>query len=413
MILIVGIDFHNMGVEEREIFSLSPDFLPQIYNEIHAHHPEAVFLSTCNRMEVYFSGSAHSSSTMINWLLARFIPSNTPEKKIKLLKTKFYHYRGSQAARHLFEVAAGLHSMVIGENQILHQIKRAYQDANNQLTLDAEFHKLFQTALGLGKKVRSQTDIGRGGMSLGSVSVDIIKKFYEKKSHFTVALIGAGEIAEEVLKSLIHHGQIQIQICNRDSKRVKKLLNYYQKYFNVEYIPFEERYQAASKANVIVVSTNAPEYVITYPELEKKQDGHFKFTFFIDLSVPRNIDPKISELPDIVLYTLDDLDKVISENYTQRSSQINLCHNLIEEQLQDFQEWKNKRRLFVVKQEWEKLLKDVNKERQKNQEKLISSKKLDIFFEKYYQKMFEWNEEELTKEFLTKTLEKVRTKKET
>lgn len=418
MLIVVGIDYHKVHIDDREHFSVSEEDLPELYKrftEFFNHASESsltsfsdipstltphqvktskkleqqelqlVCISTCNRLEIYFNADKEQVASFIDWLMEIFLPTTGTKQNQQnvvlahreAIREKFYYYFAGGAERHLFSVAAGLHSMVLGENQILNQLKRAYQIAMELTNLSPYFHKLFQTAIAVGKRVRSETDISRGGMSLGSVTVDLIKKLYERDSEFKVGLIGAGEIAEEVLKSLAHHGKVEVEVCNRNPERAQKLIDSYQSYashFKARYIPFEERYVMAANADVVVVSTNASEYVLTNPDLVQVIGDTCRFGFFIDLSVPRNIDPKIEEINDLVVYTLDDLDRVIEESYSRRNDQVSQCEKIIEAELHKFGEWQNKRAVYGFKDQlhehWKKFVKNQNHKQQVPLEKV-------------------------------------------
>lgn len=392
MFIVVGIDFHKTDLSIREQFSFNPESMEKVYQDIKKKFNQTLILSTCNRMEVYFNGYGNKqiAEKMIDWLI-NYCGFQQKSKVNQDIKKNFYSLYGNHAIIHLFEVASGLHSMVIGENQILNQLKNAYKISLKHIKLESMFNKLFQSALAVGKKVRTETEIGKGGMSLGSISVDLVKKLHEKNSNFSVVMIGAGEIAEEVLKSFAHHGKVKVFLCNRDPKKAKLLSEKYKSYFTTNHFPFEQRYEMVAQADITIVSTNSKNFLLKKKELATVLKNRNRFTFFIDLSVPRNIDPEIEELGDSVVYSLDDLYEIIQKNKQGRYQHINECKEIIYQFLEEVSEWYAKKNFFNLKKKWDKFLKQINEEKKLSKKPLVSNQSYNFFLKQFFKNFFEIN----------------------
>ena len=231
--------------------------------------------------------------------------------------------------------------MILGENQILSQVKRSYQDAAALGDPKLELGRAFEMALGCGKKVRTQTNIGKLGMSLGGVTLDLIKQIYHQDDEIRIALVGAGEVAEEVLRALQSYKKARITVVNRTKKnanRIKKKFNFQ----DFQFLPIDKIYQVINENNLIITSTNT-EYKLIMAEKLKKLRKRKDFLFFLDLSVPRNVDPEVSKLRDVVLYSIDDLQKVIKKNKIVRSLELGKAGEMIDSQMVLWEEWKQKR----------------------------------------------------------------------
>ena len=335
ILVLVGLNFRSAPIEVREkIYFSAEDFKTYYLMATKKNIKEIVILSTCNRVEIYSCGT---NGTEIIANIMEFICKYHKISQEKLEK-HLYKMLGAKALLHLFKVSSSLNSMVIGENQILGQVKKAYELATLANTCGTYLNKIFQQSIAVGKKTRTQTNISKGGVSIGSVAVDLIKEVYEKDSTFTICLVGAGEMAEEVLKSLFNHGKVKVFICNRSFNKATIL----SKNFGGIPEPLSNLYKIIPQCDVVISSTASFQFMVEKSKLQEVLLGRSKFIFFIDLSVPRNIDPLISNLDDIVIYTVDDLQKVILTNKNQRNEEVNKVLEIINQALVDFNQWKIK-----------------------------------------------------------------------
>ncbi len=347
---VLGLNFHSAPLTIREQVHFSAQSLKPTYAKLRAqitnsstnskNHKQLalsnlVILATCNRVELYTYGTATEKS------FAAIMALLTSLHEISAAKLNPYLYKmhGARAVLHLFKVAAGLKSMVLGENQILGQVKTAYTIAKQAGFAKTQLARVFEHALAIGKRVRTQTRINEGGTSIGSAAIDFVKEIYGQTSVFTVTLLGSGEVGTEVLKTLARNKlQLKLFLVNRNLAKAAAL----GKQYHAELIPLAERYPAIVKSDVVISAVESPQYLITQTELINALNGKSKPILFIDLSVPRSIEPKLEELGDIVLYTIDNLKSVIARTSAQRQGEVERALELINDAAEDFSLWENK-----------------------------------------------------------------------
>jgi glutamyl-tRNA reductase len=308
-----GIDHHRTPVEIRERLAVRDEEAQALAREF-AQLPgvaEAVVLSTCNRLECYLSGDV--TDAVITGAIAQS-RSIAPQ----LLQAHRYFHQGRGCVRHLFRVVSGLESLILGEDQIVHQVKDAYEAAHRAHLVGANLHPLFQRALGVGKEVRTETALGRHKLSVASVAVDLARHVHGDLSNARLLVIGAGEIAELTMRYLQEQGVRRISVVNRSHERALALAAPYQ----ATVYPWEHLVEALCEHDTIISSTSASHVVVTESDIRLARRRHRGPLLVIDLAVPRDIDPQVGSLADVFLYNIDHLESVVAANRELRTEEI-------------------------------------------------------------------------------------------
>ena len=359
-LIVLGIDFKTASLPDRERFHFAEDKLPQAYELAKKMDFAPIIVSTCNRVEIYlwsFLKPKDEKEELAK--IKKFILDYHGFKKINFDKM-FYKKIGPTALLHLFESSCGLASLIIGENQILHQLKDAYRIAGDHVLLPTEMARAFEFAFACGKEVRTKTNIGKGGMSLGSVTIDLLKEVYDKNDEITIALLGAGEVAEEVLSSLMHYEKAKIIVLNRTKKNADRLMKKFSPR-KVYFEPIQNLYEVIDKSNLVITSAVSTDFLIRKEQLKEKRP-HLKFLFFLDLSVPRNIEPSVGELEDVVLYTIDGLKRIVEKNLKLRVMEFDKAKLIVGEKLNEWDQWRQRRIFFQTMEQMSDRLVDMKKD---------------------------------------------------
>jgi glutamyl-tRNA reductase len=252
-----------------------------------------------------------------------------------LLSPHLYEHRDQEAVRHLFRVAASLDSMVVGEPQILGQVKEAFAVARASGTVGAHLEHLLQSAFAAAKKVRSETEIGSNSVSIASVAVELARKIFGSLQGRAVFLVGAGKMSELAARHLVQQGAGAILVTNRTLERARRMAENFQG----RVIPFEELYEAASQADIVISSTGAPHPIFRREHgqvfLQRRRNRPM---FFIDIAVPRDVDPEMGKLEGIFVYDIDDLQAVAAAHMAERSRQATDAEALIAAEVERFQQ---------------------------------------------------------------------------
>ena len=335
MIGVVGINHKTAGVEFRERFVFDEPEIERFIRELKACEPfnEMVVLSTCNRTEIYFNSpkpcGQRDFSALIRFL-CRFkgIGEKTPDL--------FYTFKEEQAVIHLFRVAAGLNSMVLGENQILGQVKEAYRISASRKFTAAVLNRLFHKAFEVGKSVRTETSINEGASSVGYAAVELASRIFTNLRERPVLLIGAGETSELVLESLAQRGCRHLHIANRTFKRAQSLAEKYQ----AEAVSFDGLIEHFLHCDVIITSTASRTPLIRSDFInEAMQKRNNRSLFLIDLSVPRDVDERVKEMEEVFVYDIDDLEVVVAHNLEKRKLEIENADRIVERHSREFFSW--------------------------------------------------------------------------
>ncbi len=322
-----------MELRERVAFSGAriPEALRRVREELGV--PECVILSTCNRVELYTAfpqnGARHQyQADRLERFLAQF-----HQLEPDFLSGRLYWRTQPDSVRHLFHVTSGLDSMVLGESEILGQVKEAYTQAVSCGTVGSVFHRLFQTAIRTGKEVRTKTRIGQGAISISSVAVELARKIFQSLATKTVLTIGAGQMGETTLSSLKAQGVRSILLANRSYETALRMAET----FGGQAIPLERLETDLTRADMVIGSTAADRYLLTREQVRRVMTlRRQRPLFLIDISVPRNLDPEIGRLENVYLYDIDDLEGVASANRLKRQDEMVSCAKIIEAELGQF-----------------------------------------------------------------------------
>ncbi|MDI5936150.1 glutamyl-tRNA reductase [Halomonas kalidii] len=322
-LLALGINHRTATVEVREQVAFTPTQLEAALGELRGlpEVREAAVLSTCNRTELYCIIDASGEQAILHWL-GRF-----HDLQVEDLSRCAYHYLDSDAARHLMRVAVGLDSMVLGEPQILGQLKDAYQSAREARGLGGELERLFQHTFAVAKQVRTETGIGRNPVSVAYAAVSLASRIFDDFSRSRALLIGAGETIELVARHLHEAGVHQLTVANRTRERADRLAGS----LGGRAITLDEIPAALEQSDIVISSTAAPLPILGKGMVERalKKRRH-RPIFMVDIAVPRDIEPEVGELGDVFLYTVDDLQEVIEENRRHRQVAADQAESLIE-----------------------------------------------------------------------------------
>ena len=331
-LVALGINHKTAPVDIREKLAFPPDSLASALKDLVNHHSvqEAVILSTCNRTEVYCGLDDAANETVVEWL------SEYHQLPLESISPYIYAHLGSDAVQHILRVASGLDSMVLGEPQILGQIKEAYMLANQTGVIGAQLNRLFQHTFAVAKQVRTDTEIGASPVSVAFAAVSLAKQIFSDLSEHKGMLIGAGETIELVARHLKENQVNQIIVANRTVERAKELA----KLFNAEAIAIPEIPNRLAEADIVISSTASPLPFIGKGMMETviKQRKH-RPVFMVDIAVPRDIEPEVGELNDVYLYTVDDLQDVIEENRKTRKEAAFQAEEIISTQVEHFMAW--------------------------------------------------------------------------
>ncbi|HPQ53882.1 MAG TPA: glutamyl-tRNA reductase [Spirochaetota bacterium] len=334
-IALVGMSHKTAPVEMRECFSLHDDDVPGFLERSHARGvDEVVYVSTCNRVEIYFASADIQKSMQV--ILDEL------EKLSSLRHHEFdavmYRKYSRDAVLHMLTVASSLDSMVVGENEIIGQMKKAYgrsvQKKKTGVVLNRLFHQAFKTA----KRIRTETGISKNPLSIAYIATELAKKIFENLGERKALLIGAGEMGELILKYLTKYNIGDITIANRSLHNAERIAGDINRSAHI--IPLDDVAKAARDVDIIISSVSSPSYVITdvmTKELQKHREH--QPLFLIDIAVPRNIDPRIADFHDIFLYNIDDLKMIADENLRSRLNEVEIAEKMIESDADEFYQW--------------------------------------------------------------------------
>ncbi|CAM4362202.1 glutamyl-tRNA reductase [Paenibacillus tarimensis] len=333
-IIVVGLNYRTAPVEVRERFSFAEADLPEAVRQLKHTKSilEGVIVGTCNRTEIYAVVDRHH-------LCGHYIRSFM-EQWFGLPRDQFtqhlYMYEDDRAIDHLFRVTSGLDSMVIGETQILGQVKNAFLLAQQEKATGTLFNMLFKQAVTLAKRAHAETSIGESAVSVSYAAVELGKRIFGKFSGKTVMIIGAGKMSELTAKHLHANGAERVLVVNRTYERALELAGK----FRGEPITLTEAETRLHEADVIISSTGAKDFVLTKTMVQQEmQRRQSRPLFMIDIAVPRDLDPAIAEIPNVFLYDIDDLEGIVESNLEQRRREAVKIEAMIEEEKDEFRSW--------------------------------------------------------------------------
>ncbi len=331
-LLAVGINYNTAPVTIRERLAFPTEILDTTLKNLWniQEISEAAILSTCNRTEFYYQAESDDQTALITWI------ANTKNIKPAEFTPYLYSYKDSQSIRHMFRVACGLDSMILGEPQILGQMKTAYHAANQAGTLGRNLSRLFQHTFSAAKKVRTDTAIGSSPVSVAFAAVQLAQQIFDKLSEQTALLIGAGETIELTARHLYQHGIGRIIIANRTYDKAHALAAQ----FNGFAIALSELPNHLAEADIVVSSTASQLPILGKGRVESaiKIRKH-KPMLMIDLAVPRDIEAEVEQLRDVYLYTVDDLQNTVNQNLDSRRRAAEQAEEIIDTQVEHFLVW--------------------------------------------------------------------------
>jgi len=334
-IVLVGLNHRSAPVEVRERVSFTNDQARRAAEELRARGilHETLVLSTCNRSEVYGvppETARESAAALSNYL------SSFHSVQLDLLSPSLYHHYDRNAVRHLFRVASGLDSMMLGEAEILGQVREAYRIAYEHGATGPVLNRLFQGALEVGKRVRSETELGARPMSVASAGVKLAERIFGKLQERIALVLGAGLISEQVVAQLRDRNIARLLVMNRSLDRADHLA----REFSGKVIAWDDWESALTLPDVIVSSVSAEEPVLKRSVLEKAMTARGNRPLFVmDLGMPRNVDPDAADLYNFYLYNIDDLTQIVQQNRSARESEIPRAEVIVDEHVGKFLTW--------------------------------------------------------------------------
>jgi len=326
---LIGVNHNSAPIEVRERLAIPESRLPDAMRRL-AEHPgvdEGLILCTCNRVEVL--AQTKNGAADLRRFLREYFQLDPAQYEPHL-----YEYRESEAIRHLFRVAASLDSMVVGEPQILGQVKEAYATARAVGAVHSQLDLLLTRAFAVAKRVRTETAVGSSAVSVASVAVELAKKIFGSLQGRHVYLVGAGKMSELAARHLMAHGAASIFVANRTHERAAQLAGK----FNGQVILFEQLYETCDRADIVITSTGAPHAIF------RREHGELFLSrrknrpmFFIDIAVPRDVAPEMNDLDGIFVYDIDDLQQAVSTHVADRRREAERAEAIVQSEVERFQ----------------------------------------------------------------------------
>lgn len=345
-IFITGVNYKKTSLETREKLSFTVGEHEAVLRELRKldQVSECILLSTCNRIEVYI----YSDCSSFNSEIAEKCLCDMRGLDIYDFKKYFYFYSSTKAVKHLFKVASGLDSMVLGEDQILGQVKTACELAMESGTSGSILNGIFREAVTAAKKVKTYTGLSKNSLSVASLSVKLLSDFFGGSLENKNALIiGAGKIGKIVLKNMLSKGIGRIYVSNRTHSKGEELAGNFP---SVHAVDYNNRYDVINKCDIVISSTTSPHYTITRDMLEKSLT-EARERVFIDLAVPRDIDVSIKEMPSVSYFNMDDLQLSVDSNIDIRMLEVSRAEEIIDQSILEFQKWYEFRGVLPVVRE--------------------------------------------------------------
>lgn len=338
-IAITGLSHHTSPLALRERMALPGDRIPSMLKELKEElgpDSAALILGTCNRLELYVH--ARQNAEYLHGRIKRFLGEAT-----RLEESEFsdflYHYSNDSAVRHLFSVAASLDSMVVGENEIMGQIQRAFELASDAGTLNRILSMVIQRALKCGKRVRSETNMGKGKVSVASVAVDLAETKLKQLMGKTAMIVGSGQVSELALKSLIERGVGRVMVLNRTLAHAEELASRYRgEAFVLQALPCH-----LHRADIVISSTGASDIILRASDFQRAIEKRGRAPMFvIDIAVPRDIEKEAAHIDNVYCYDMDDLQGAAERNLRKRQDEIPACRDIVEKECLSFLQWQRR-----------------------------------------------------------------------
>ncbi len=334
VIILLGVNHKTTPLAVREKLALAEGYEAPLRDlgQLSAIK-EYFLLSTCNRVEVLFTCAGESIDLAKKQVLELLFASRVKQQE---LDQYVYAHLDGHAVEHLFEVASSLDSMIVGEAQILGQLKEAYRYAAGKKSSGLVLNKLLHKSFSVAKRVRTETQIGASAVSISFAAVELAKKIFGSLDDKKVLLVGAGEMAELAAEHLVGQGVAQVVVANRTLERAVKLARCY----NGKAVALEEILDQLGEVDIIISSTGATELILHKQDVRSVMRGRRnRPLFFIDIAVPRDLDPKINELDNVYLYDIDDLKNVVELNKTERDREALKAGRIVQEEVVKMEQW--------------------------------------------------------------------------
>lgn len=332
--VVIGLNHKTADVDLREKLAFNGPKLEEGIRQIRAlpEIRETIIVSTCNRVEIYLTvKDVAKACEAVKDFFVRFF-----EIRKESLDNALYVYDDMQAVRHIFRVSSSLDSMVVGEPQILGQLKDAFEFALERKTTGVLLNRLLKKAISVAKRVRTETKIAENAVSISFAAVELARKIFDDLPEKSFMLLGAGEMAELAAKHMMNNGVKNIVIANRTYETGCNLA----KEFNGRAIKFDEYLDELAHMDILLCSTGAQKYVLMKDQMQKvMKERKNRPVFLIDISVPRNIDPEINDLDNVYLYDVDDLKGVVDTNILERQKEAKKAEEIIEDEIETFKKW--------------------------------------------------------------------------
>jgi glutamyl-tRNA reductase len=352
LLSVTGLSHKTAPVEIREKFAISDRAVADVLRRLVQGYgaDEAVLLSTCNRVEIY---TVQSQGADVSDFFGELSGMNRCSYQDYL-----YRFVGDQAVRHIFRVASSVDSMIVGEPQILGQVKEAFHKATDCGTTGLIFHKLFSRALAVGKKVRTETNIGKSAVSVPYAAVELAKKIFGTLAAKNVVVVGSGEMSETTAKHLTCAGAQNLFVVNRTHERAVAMAS------QLGGIPvkFDTTLEFLINSDIVITSTSSPHFLVRKSALESiMQKRRNRLLFLIDIAVPRDIDPEVNSIENVYLYNIDDLEHIVEKNLKERQSELEEVEQIVEGQVAKFLHWTASREVVPTVRAFRAYLDDIRR----------------------------------------------------
>ena len=328
-LILVGISHHTAPLEVRERMNIQEARLPAALADLVSRPGilEGLILSTCNRVDLAASGE---DGVEVEPGLRRFL-ADYHRCDLSAYERYLYWHRGRDVIRHLFRVASSLDSMILGEPQILGQLKQAYLVAREAGALNGALNEVTQQALAVGRRVRRETALGASAVSVSFAAVELAKKIFGPLEGKTIFILGAGKMSELAARHLVSSGANSILVANRTDERARELALA----FGGAPVPFADLFEHLGRADIVISSTGSPEFLVSRARAERLLAARKQRPmFFVDIAVPRDIDPAVNELDNAFVYDIDDLEQVVEANRKQRQREAVWAEEIVAEEVQ-------------------------------------------------------------------------------
>ena len=335
LLLVKGMNHYTAPVDVREKFNLKESVLGEVSLELKQREglSEALVLCTCNRTEMYVCAPTRAEGLDA---VRRFIAWKFHQEPDAHQQKWFYRYEGLEAVEHLFKVSTGINSMIVGEGQVLHQVKAAYMAAMEFGATGETLNTLFNQAVMVGKRARTETGICRNAVSVAHAAIDMARQVFSDLRQKHVLIVGAGKMCEVACKYLLTQSPSEITVANRTVVKAREIAGT----LGAVSAPIERVPELLETADVIISSTAAPHYVIRLADVRRALPRRRGRPLFIaDIAVPRDVEPEIGRLPNVFLYNIDDLKNVVQKNLETRRKEIINVETIIMQELSEWQSW--------------------------------------------------------------------------